>query len=81
MPVLVPEAELAPLTPEQLDYAVARASALGFSEYLTIFVGNHTILEGTPAEELHASDLKGVEHAFDSVTGPLLEIYLDALNQ
>jgi hypothetical protein len=70
---------LAPLSDQQLVWAVDAAEAAGLPSQLTIFVGRHTIAEGTPAMEMHAADAQGVDHIYD--WGPvLIAIYLDALN-
>lgn len=53
------------LTPDQRAWAVAQAEAAGLPEVFTIFVGNHVIAEGTPAMEMHSTDGKGIDHAFD----------------
>jgi hypothetical protein len=70
---------LAPLSDQQLAWAVDAAEAAGLPSQLTIFIGSHTIAEGTPAMVMHASDAHGVDHIYD--WGPvLIGIYLDALS-
>jgi hypothetical protein len=68
------------LSSSQLDYAVAEAKAAGLPNQFTIFVGNHTIAEGTPAMAKHAADARGVDHVFDWLP-VVLGIYEDALAQ
>lgn len=60
-----PEFFEVPLMGSQLDWAVAAAQAAGLPNELTIFIGNHTIAEGTPAMEKHATDGRGIDHALD----------------
>ena len=47
---------LPPLSDAQLAWAVDVAVDAGFPSQLTIFTGNLTIGEGTPAMEMHAAD-------------------------
>jgi len=70
--------ELPALSPSQLDWAVSEAKAAGLPNQFTIFVGNHTIAEGTPAMAKHAADAKGVDHVFDWLP-VVLGIYEQAL--
>jgi hypothetical protein len=71
---------LPPLSDTQMAWAVDAAEAAGLPAQLTIFVGNHTLAEGTPAMEMHAADGTGVDHIFD--WGPvLIDIYVAALSQ
>jgi len=68
---------LPPLSDAQLAWAVDAAVEAGLPSQLTIFVGKHTIAEGTPAMEMHAADGQGVDHIYD--WGPVLVgIYQDA---
>lgn len=53
------------LSDDQLAWAVEAASAAGLPNEFTIFVGSHTIAEGTPAMEKHAADGSGVDHITD----------------
>lgn len=73
-----PEFFPAPLTGSQLEWAVAAAQAAGLPNEFTIFVGNHTIAEGTPAMEKHAMDGKGIDHALDWFP-VIIGIYQEAL--
>jgi hypothetical protein len=69
---------LPPLSDTQMAWAVDAAEDAGLPAQLTLFVGNHTLAEGTPAMEMHAADGTGVDHVFD--WGPvLIDIYLEAL--
>ena len=69
---------LPPLSDTQLAWAVERAREAGLPNQFTIFSGNHTIAEGTPAMETHAADGKGIDHLFDWL--PVISgIYVDAL--
>jgi hypothetical protein len=69
---------LPPLSDTQMAWAVEAAEDAGLPAQLTLFVGNHTLAEGTPAMEMHAADGTGVDHVFD--WGPvLIDIYLEAL--
>jgi hypothetical protein len=69
---------LPPLSDTQLAWAVDAAEDAGLPAQLTLFVGNHTLAEGTPAMEMHSADGTGVDHIFD--WGPvLIDIYLEAL--
>ena len=53
-----------PLTEEQIAEAVAMAEAQGIPTSFTIFIGSHTLNEGTPAALKHAADGKGIDHIF-----------------
>ena len=67
------------LTPDQLDWALDAAVAAGAPKTFTIFTG-HTIAEGTPGMEAgHATDGKGVDHAFDGLIYLYVDIYQQAL--
>lgn len=69
---------LPPLSDTQMAWAVKAAEDAGLPAQLTIFVGNHTLAEGTPAMEMHAAHAQGIDHVFD--WGPvLIGIYFDAL--
>jgi len=71
---------LPPLSDTQMAWAVDAAEEAGLPAKLTIFVGNHTLAEGTPAMEMHAADGTGVDHIYD--WGPvLIDIYLEALTR
>jgi hypothetical protein len=68
------------LSESQMAWAVNAAREAGLPNQFTIFVGNHTINEGTPAAERHAGDGKGVDHVTNWVP-VLIGIYLEALEQ
>jgi hypothetical protein len=70
----------AALSPSQLTWAVDAGQQAGLPNQFTIFIGNHTINEGTPAAERHAADGKGVDHVTDWFP-VLIGIYLEALEQ
>jgi hypothetical protein len=70
---------LPPLTDSQMAWAVEAAEDAGLPSQLTLFVGNHTLAEGTPAMEMHAADGTGVDHVIDWFP-VIFDIYLDALN-
>jgi len=78
VPQFVPELNLPPLTPAQLEWAVGQARAAGMPNQFTIFIGNHVIAEGTPAMEKHSADGKGVDHVFDWLP-VVLGIYVQAI--
>jgi hypothetical protein len=66
------------LSDDQLAWAVEAASAAGLPNEFSIFVGTHTIAEGTPAMEKHAADGSGVDHIGDWFP-TILGIYQQAL--
>jgi hypothetical protein len=68
----------AALTPSQMTFAVEAAREAGLPEQFTIFVGNHTLTEGTPASERNAGDGRGVDHVTNWFP-VLIGIYLEAL--
>jgi hypothetical protein len=68
-----------PLTGSQLDWALDAARAAGMPNEFTIFVGNHTIAEGTPAMDKHAADGRGIDHALDWFP-TIFAIYQEALS-
>jgi hypothetical protein len=69
---------LPPLTDTQLAWAVETAGEAGLPDQLTIFVGNHTIAEGTPAMERDTGNGQGIDHLYDWF--PIVAaIYADAL--
>jgi hypothetical protein len=72
------ELGLPALSPSQLGWAVDEAKAAGMPNQFTIFVGNHTIAEGTPAMERFGADGRGVDHLFDWLP-VALGIYQQAL--
>lgn len=68
----------ATLDADQKAWAVAQARAAGIPNTLTIFVGNHTIAGGTPAQARGTFDQKGIDYlggAFPVLVG----IYYAAL--
>ena len=72
------------LTAQQAADAEALALQMGVPESFTIFIGNHTIAEGTPSMDRngHASDGKGIDHIFDAygaqLVGALCTVVPDA---
>jgi hypothetical protein len=70
---------LPPLSDTQMAWAVGAAEDAGLPGQLTLFVGNHTLAEETPAMEIHAADGTGVDHVIDWFP-VLIGIYLDALS-
>jgi hypothetical protein len=66
------------LSQSQLDWAVAQARDAGLPNEFSIFVGRHTIAEGTPAMAKHAADGKGVDHITDWFP-TVIGIYMQAL--
>lgn len=68
------------LTPAQMAWAVQTAQAAGLPNQFTIFVGNHTLTEGTPAAERHSANGKGVDHVSDWFP-VFVGIYFEALAQ
>jgi hypothetical protein len=66
------------LSESQMTWAVTTAQQAGLPSQFTIFLGNHTITDGTPAAERQAADGKGVDHVSDWF--PVLAgIYFEAL--
>jgi len=68
------------LSDDQLAWAVEAASAAGLPNEFSIFVGTHTIAEGTPALEKHAANGKGVDHIEDWFP-TVIDIYMEALTK
>ena len=73
-----PALHLDALSDSQLAWAVGEASAAGMPNEFSIFVGTHTIAEGTPAMVKHAADGKGVDH-IDDWFPAIICIYTEAL--
>ncbi len=76
--LLADETGLPPLSDSQLAWAVGEARAAGMPNEFSIFIGNHTIAEGTPAMDKHAADGKGVDHLGDWFPAAV-QIYTAAL--
>lgn len=72
--------KLPTLSEDQLAWAVDRGLEAGMPSQFTIFVGNHTIADGTPAMDKHGADGKGIDHAFDWLP-VVVGIYQQALQQ
>ena len=70
----------ADLTPSQMTFAVEAARQAGLPGQFTIFIGSHTLTEGTPASERNASNGRGVDHVSDWFP-VLIGIYFEALLQ
>ena len=68
------------LSASQMTWAVRTAQEAGLPDQFTIFLGNQTITDGTPAAERRAADSKGVDHVVDWFP-VLIGIYFDALVQ
>jgi hypothetical protein len=68
------------LSASQMTWAVDAARQAGLPDQFTIFVGNHTISEGTPNADRHAADGKGLDHVTDWFP-VLIGIYFEALAQ
>ena len=68
------------LSAPQMIWAVRAAQQAGLPSQFTMFIGNHTITDGTPAAERHAANGKGVDHVSDWFP-VLTDIYFDALVQ
>ena len=64
----------APLTPAQVDEAVAMADASGIPTSLTTFTRD-TLPKGKGGPD-HSSDGKGIDHFFHTYEGQLVEIFL-----
>jgi hypothetical protein len=73
-----PEPGAPALTPAQYDWALAAARAAGAPTSFAVYVGNHTIAEGTPGMAKHGADGRGIDH-FGDWLPILLQIYADAL--
>jgi hypothetical protein len=73
-----PEPGAPALTPAQYDWALAAARAAGAPSSFAVFIGNHTIAEGTPAMAKHGADGHGIDHFGDWIP-ILLRIYAEAL--
>jgi len=74
------ELQLPALSEDQLAWAVEQGLEAGMPSQFTIFVGNHTIAEGTPGMDMHAADGKGIDHAIDWLP-VVVAIYQQALAQ
>jgi hypothetical protein len=68
------------LSASQMTWAVDAARQAGLPDQFTIFVGNHTISEGTPNADRNAADGKGLDHVTDWFP-VLIGIYFEALSQ
>ena len=68
------------LSPSQMTWAVGAAQQAGLPNQFTIFLGTHTLTEGTPAAERDAGDGKGVDHVSDWFP-VFIGIYFEALAQ
>lgn len=64
----------APLTPEQIDQAVAMTAEAGIPTSLTTFTRD-TLPKGKGGPD-HSSDGKGIDHYFHTYEGQLVEIFL-----
>jgi hypothetical protein len=62
------------LTEQQAAQATQLALDAGVPSSVTIFIGTHTIAEGTPSMSLlgHASDGQGIDHFFDAYGAQLV---------
>jgi hypothetical protein len=78
--VFIGDAGGAQLSASQMTWAVNAARQAGLPEQFTIFVGNHTISEGTPNADRNAADGKGLDHVTDWFP-VLIGIYFEALAQ
>jgi hypothetical protein len=68
------------LSSSQLAWAVEAARQAGLPSQFTIFLGNHTIGEGTPAAERRAADGQGLDHVSNWFP-VLIAIHFEALAQ
>jgi hypothetical protein len=68
------------LSASQMTFAVDAAREAGLPNQFTIFLGNHTLTEGTPAAERNAADGQGVDHVSDWFP-VFVAIYFEALAQ
>lgn len=66
------------LDADQKAWAVAQARAAGIPNTITIFVGNHTIAGGTPAQARGTFDQKGIDY-LEGAFPVLVGIYYAAL--
>ena len=66
------------LDADQKAWAVAQAQAAGIPDTITIFVGNHTIAGGTPAQARGTFDQKGIDY-LEGAFPVLVGIYYAAL--
>ena len=73
-----PEPGAPALTPAQFEWALTTARAAGAPSSFAVFIGNHTIAEGTPAMAKHGADGHGIDHFGDWIP-ILLQIYAEAL--
>ena len=73
-----PEPGAPVLTPAQQEWALGAAQAAGVPSSFAVFIGNHTIAEGTPAMDMHGANGRGIDH-FSDWFPVLLEIYVEAL--
>jgi hypothetical protein len=69
-----------PLSDSHLPWAIETAEGAYLPDQLTIFVGTHTIGEGTPATEMLAADRNGIDHIINWCP-VIARIYIDALSQ
>lgn len=75
----IAEAVVGPdLDADQKAWAVAQARAAGIPNTITIFVGNHTIAGGTPAQARGTFDQKGIDY-LEGAFPVLVGIYYAAL--
>lgn len=70
----------AQLSASQMTFAVNAARQAGLPNQFTIFVGKHTISEGTPNADRNAGNGKGLDHVSDWFP-VLIGIYFEALAQ
>lgn len=66
------------LDADQKAWAVAEARAAGIPDTITIFVGNHTIAAGTPAQARGTFDQRGIDY-LEGAFPVLVGIYFAAL--
>ena len=66
------------LSASQMEWAVDAAQDAGLPNQFTIFLGNHTLTEGTPAADRNAANGTGVDHVSDWFP-VLIGIYFEAL--
>jgi hypothetical protein len=66
------------LDADQKAWAVSQARAAGIPNTITIFVGNHTIADGTPAQARGTFDQKGIDY-LEGAFPVLVGIYYAAL--
>ena len=78
--VFIGEEGGAALSPSQMTFAVEAARQAGLPNQFTIFIGSHTLTEGTPAAERDAGNGTGVDHVSDWFP-VFIAIYFEALAQ